>query len=255
MGRRDRTFIGGANESFRSTQWADIVRAREGDPAARQKAVARILGQYWKPVYCYLRRKGYGNEKAKDLTQGFFCDIVLGRGLIERADPGKGKFRAFLLKALTNYAVSVARAEQAGKRMPREGLVTLDDDDRSVPEPRHGASPEEAFHCAWAASLIEGVLADVERACRADGLQKHWRVFHAMVVAPILHGEAPPPAAELCTTLGIASPAKAYNMNVTVKRRFQAGLCDRVCQYVTSEAEVADEIREIMAALSRRAGR
>ena len=252
MARRDFTFIGGENESFESTQWGEIIRVRDGDDPTRERAIARILGQYWKPVYCYLRRKGYANDKAKDLTQGFFCDVVLGRRLIERADPRKGKFRTFLLTALNNYAVSIARAEQANKRMPTEGLVALDGDDGPVPEPRGDVSPEEAFHCAWAASLIESVLADVERRCLADGLDRHWQVFRAMVVEPILHGESSPRLEALCEELGIASRTKAYNMNVTVKRRFQAGLAERVRQYAGSDAEVNEEIGEIMAALSHR---
>jgi len=34
--------------------------------------MGEMLKTYWKPVYCYLRCKGYDNEQAKDLTQGFF---------------------------------------------------------------------------------------------------------------------------------------------------------------------------------------
>ena len=38
--------------------------------------VDRLLRRYWKPVYCYLRHKGYSNENAKDLTQGFFETVA-----------------------------------------------------------------------------------------------------------------------------------------------------------------------------------
>jgi len=252
MARKDHTFIGGEHGSFESTQWTQIFLAGGGEEGPRKKAVARILGQYWKPVYCYLRRKGYDNEKAKDLTQGYFCDIVLGRKLLERADPRKGKFRTLLLTALNNYAISVARREQAGKRKPAEGLIALDGDDAPVPEPRDDVTPQEAFQCAWAAALVEAVLEEVERGCLADGRQRHWRVFHALVVQPILGEGAPVPLAELCETLGIDSTTKAYNMNVTVKRRFQAAMEARVRQYTDSDAAVQEEIRDIMAALSRR---
>jgi len=252
MPNRDSTSIGGRNEGFETTHWTEIVRAREADGTARDRAVASILGQYWKPVYCYLRRKGYGNEKAKDLTQGFFCDIVLERKLIERADREKGKFRTFLLTALNHYAISLSRAERAEKRMPRNGLIALDGADSAVPEPRDDTTPQEAFQCAWAASLLGDVLKELEAGCRADGLAKHWEVFHATVVQPILDGEKSPPLRRLCGRFGIESETKAYNMSVTVKRRFQAGLARRVRRYVNSDSEVQEEIREMMAALAKR---
>ena len=38
-------------------------------------------------------------EDTKDLTQGFFHEVVLDRNLIQRADQVKGRFRSFLLHA------------------------------------------------------------------------------------------------------------------------------------------------------------
>ena len=40
-------------------------------------------------------------------------------------------------------------------------------------------------------------------------------------------------------------------MNVTVKRRFQAALRRRVRQYVSSDVEVEQEIRDMMEVLSK----
>jgi len=255
MRRGNRTTLGGPNEAFEATDWSAILRARTEDPARRRDAVGGILGRYWKPVYGYLRRKGYPNDDAKDLTQGFFAAVVLGRGLVQRADPARGRFRTFLLTALDRYATSVRRAKTARKRAPAGGLVSLDGiEGLADAEPAPGQTPEQAFHHAWAAALLDRVLAEVREACATDGKAAHWSVFDARVVRPILEGTDPPPLPGLCVALRIADEAAASNMIVTVKRRFQAALRRHVAGDVAGEADVDAEIRDLMAILARAAG-
>jgi len=250
--RSDKTTMGGRAEGFTTTHWSVILELQEGgDEARRQAALNELLGRYWKPVYCYLRRKGCGNEEAKDLTQGFFMEVVLGRGLVEQADQAKGRFRTFLLTALDRYATSVHRAATAKKRMPEGGLAPLDAvDGTRLPEPADDATPEGAFHYAWACELLDEVLAEVASGCRERGMAVHWAVFRARVLRPILDDERPVPLRELCSEHGIESEARASNMLVTVKRRFQAALRARVRLLVVSDADVDAEIGELMAILS-----
>ena len=82
------TSIGGVGEAFLTTHWSLIEKAQSSEEGSRE-LIGLLLKKYWKPVYCYLRRKGYDNEQAKDLTQGFFHEVVLGRGLIKKADQSK----------------------------------------------------------------------------------------------------------------------------------------------------------------------
>ena len=71
MAYSEPTGMGGAQQAFLTTQWSLIQSIQEGKD--QDKAlIGFLLKQYWKPVYCYLRHKGHGNEQAKDLTQGFF---------------------------------------------------------------------------------------------------------------------------------------------------------------------------------------
>jgi RNA polymerase sigma-70 factor (ECF subfamily) len=79
----DRTSMGGAETRFQRTCWTDILNAKTLDEPRRREVTNDLIKKYWKPVYCYLRRKGCSNEAAKDLTQGFFHEIVLGRDLIQ----------------------------------------------------------------------------------------------------------------------------------------------------------------------------
>ena len=74
----DRTSMGGPRERFETIDWTAIVRAQASDADVRRPALENLCRQYWKPVYCYLRRKGHDNETAKDLTEGFFAEVAGG---------------------------------------------------------------------------------------------------------------------------------------------------------------------------------
>jgi RNA polymerase sigma-70 factor (ECF subfamily) len=243
--------MGGLRSTFAVTQWSQM-RAFAGLSPDQQKAVLEELAaRYWKPVYCYLRRKGYDNEQAKDLTQGFFHEVVMGRQLIERADESKGRFRTFLLTALDRYVISVHRRQTASKRCPTAGMTPLDDTADAASAAAASLGPEEAFTYAWAIELLQDVLDQVERQCVQDGKQVHWQLFHLHVVEPIITGQEPPSLVQLCGRFDIPATTRAENMIVTVKRRFQAAMRDRVSQYVGSDEEIEQEIRDLMEILSR----
>jgi len=251
MKNSGRTQIGGARDSFHTTHWTLVFSARTEDGARRREVEGVVLGPYWKPVYCYLRRKGYDNEKAKDLTQGFFGH-VLEKGIIQRADREKGKFRTFLLTALDRYATSVYRKETARKRMPIGGMVPLDGlDGQNLPEPAEDSSPEQAMTYALASELLDKVLAEVMADCCEEGLAIHWQVFQARVIQPIVDGMDPPSLADVCREYGIADEAKASNMAITVKRRLCKALRAHVRQLVNSDDEVDGEISDLMRILSK----
>jgi len=252
----DKTRIGGSSEAFEQTRWTDISDARTMDAERRRRAVGKVMARYWKPVYAYLRRKGMGNEEAKDLTQGFFAEVVLGRDLIQQADRARGRFRTFLLTALDRFVTSDYRKRAACIRRPEGGILALDAmADGPPPVPARSAKPDEAFAHAWALQLVEDVLEAVEAACRQAGQVQHWEVFRRTVVAPALSGAEAPAMSRLCEELGIEGPGRASNMNVTVKRRFRSVLRARVRESVESDDEVEREIRDLMEILSRgRAG-
>ena len=250
MTRSDKTSMGGARSTFQTTHWSEIRNARTYDESRQRAIVDNLIRRYWKPIYCYLRRKGYDNDPAKDLTQGFFHEIVLGRHLIQQADEAKGRFRTFLLRTLDHYLISVHRAEVTAKRKPRERIVSLEDFDEDY-LPSEDMKPDEAFTYAWASVLLDDVLAEVEKGCSRDNQESHWKVFRARVLDPLLKGTEPVPLGDLCKRFGIEGEQKASNMIVTVKRRFQAAMSSRVLQHVESDNEVEQEICDLIEILSR----
>ena len=243
----DKTTIGGVRGTFQTTCWIDIRDAKASDSARRKAVLDNLLRVYWKPVYCYLRRKSYDNEQSKDLTQGFFQEIVLGRKLIQQADRTKGRFRTFLLFALERYLKSVHRKRTAKKRIPKNRMIRLEHIDQAeLPEPVEELSAGDCFNYAWVSALLDKMLAEVEDQCRKDGLTMHWEVFCARVIQPIKENTDPPAMSEICDRYGIETTAKASNMIVAVKRRFQATLRRHLRETVSSEGQVNEELRELM---------
>lgn len=252
MSNFDRTSIGGWQSRFQTTQWLEMRALAGLDDRQRRELLNGLISRYWKPVYCYLRRKGHDNERAKDLTQSFFHEIVMGRRLIEQADEAKGRFRTFLLTALDRYVISVHRYRTAAKRSPTQGTIPLDDDvEATLSVAAKSMEPDDAFTYVWAVQLLEDTVAELRERCAHDGKDVHWQLFRARVLDPIIAGCQAVPLSELCTQFDIATPVKAENMIVTVKRRFQTAMKDRVREYVASDEEVEQEIRDLMAILSR----
>ena len=49
--------------------------AQSESPVA-QEALEKLCRAYWRPIYGFVQRQGIGPEEAKDITQGFFADLL-----------------------------------------------------------------------------------------------------------------------------------------------------------------------------------
>lgn len=245
MGSGDYTDIGGVRQAFLTTHWSLIEGAgREGDD--ERALIGLLLERYWKPVYCYLRRKGYGNEQAKDLTQGFFHEVVLNRHLIERADPAKGRFRSFLLHALNQYVIDRQRRQTTARQIPPEKLVPLDMAQPPVEIEAMGTlDPEQSFNYAWKADLLDRVLTEVRDRYARQGMEGHWGILRARLVEPVMSDRPPTPYAELCRTYGIENETAAANMLKSAKRLFRSILEKHVRQTVVCGEGIEEELQEV----------
>lgn len=251
MAYRDRTDMGGMRETFLTTHWSLIEDVKEHEDKDRA-LIGLLLERYWKPIYCYLRGKGYGNEQAKDLTQGFLHEVVLSRHLVERADPSKGRFRSFLLHALNQYLVDEQRRGTAKKRIPEAKLVPLDVTQLPVlPQKVRELDPEQRFHYAWKADLLERALSELKQWYVGRRMDTHWHIFRDRLLRPSLEGLEAPSLAQLCEKCGIESEAKASNMLGTVKRQFQTILTRQVRQTVLSGEAAEEELGEMFKFLKK----
>ena len=96
-----------ASPVFATTHWSVVLAAGQNRSDGAAKALEELCRTYWYPLYAYLRRKGYSEHDAQDLTQGFICQLLERRSL-EKVEREKGKFRSFLLASL-NYFLADER--------------------------------------------------------------------------------------------------------------------------------------------------
>jgi RNA polymerase sigma-70 factor (ECF subfamily) len=237
---------GAPGGAFPATHWSRLLALRAGAPAERDAILNFLIQRYWKPVYCYLRRAGCGEEEAKDLVQDFFA-FCLQRDFFDQADPARGRFRSFLLGSLSHFLANARRAARARKRRPEQGSVPLRDPasaSSAAFEPADRATPEAVFHRAWVSDLIQRVLRRMEHECQATAKQAHYEILRQRLVLPALEGAEPPPLRDLAGRLGL-SEKQAANCLLTARRAFRRLLQEEIRSYAASEAEVAAEIRDL----------
>ena len=96
--------------SFPLTSWGRVCDAQEGECEARDE----LSETYRSPLEHYFRKYGMVNE-AEDLAQEVLIRVFHG-GVLERADPQKGRFRSLLCAVARNVLLSHFQRINAKKR-------------------------------------------------------------------------------------------------------------------------------------------
>jgi len=140
-----------SGESFRTTRWTQVSRAKAESPEGR-RALAELCDAYYEPVAAFLRCELREADAARDLAHDFFASMLAG-GAITRAEQERGRFRAYLLGAVKHF---LSHHREAARRMKRGGgLANVSLNDTAAGEARLVAdagvlSPDAAFDRQWA---------------------------------------------------------------------------------------------------------
>ena len=228
------------------TNWSLIFDAARGGDLPATTALEQLVRRYWPAVYAFIRSSGRDVHEAADLTQGFVCDVILSRNLLQHADPKRGRFRSLLLGALQNYLREKHRHDSRAKRSSGTKLLHLEESELASVQTSASMTPEQAFSAEWNATLIRQVLERVRAGCLTSGLEAHWNVFEARVVRPLLFGEPRLPYSKLVERLELNDAGQAANMMITVKRRFVQALLDEVSYTVSDPVQVEEELRALL---------
>src|SRR5438105_4219408 len=110
---------------FPSTHWSVVLAAGQRSNPAAQAALEQLCKAYWYPLYAFVRRRGYSPEDAEDLTQSFFARL-LERDYVKQADRERGKFRTFLLTALSHFLADEWDRAHRFKRGGAHQFIAID---------------------------------------------------------------------------------------------------------------------------------
>lgn len=145
---------------FATTHWSVVVSAGKTGSEAAFVALEKLCQAYWYPLFAYVRRRGYNEDQAKDLTQAFFAKLI-DRNYLSTANPELGRFRTFLLTSLNHFLANEWNRGQAQKRGGGVEFISLDyvheQEDRVI-DPGHELTPERIYEKAWAEAVLAKVL-------------------------------------------------------------------------------------------------
>jgi DNA-directed RNA polymerase specialized sigma24 family protein len=243
------SFPGGGLEpgrSFRTTHWSVVMAARHA-PTAESVAALEVLAKtYWMPLYTFIRRRGTDPTEAQDLTQGFFTRLLEKEWLLS-ADAERGRFRTFLLTALTRFLSDEYDRATALKRGGGTTLVPLDfglAEERLALEPADGRTPEQAFDRAWAEALLEKVLSRLAAEFDEGGRTGRFAVLKQFLTEDAGDGSYPRAAAEL----GLSESAVKSGIH-RLRRRYGELIHEEIALTLVAEADIDSELEHFLAAL------
>lgn len=235
--------IGGIGPTqFPATHWSLIRKAREPGAADSIPAWDRMIREYWRAVYAYVRRRwNKSADDAADLTQGFFTRLFEHRDL-GAAD--QSSFRAFLRIALQHFLVDEHRRTDASKRGGGARLESLDAiraDRGDLPIPSEDQTPDEVFDSAWNRAVLHGALHDLRADPPATGGPTLFDVLRLYYFEPGEDRTYEGVAAQL----GVSAREVRHAL-VRARAELRERIRTRVEQYVEGPVEVEAEIRLIL---------
>jgi RNA polymerase sigma factor (sigma-70 family) len=236
-----------APDDFATTRWSVVLLAGRNDTERARTALAKLCQTYWYPLYVYVRRRGSSPPDAQDLTQGFF-EQLLERQALAKADPARGRFRAFILTAMKNFLAHERERARALKRGGGQEILSLDlaaAERRFAAEPVDGASPDKLFDRHWTLALLSEVLRKLEAEHQKQGKAE----MFALLKETLAGARTELPYAELATRLDWSEGAVKVAVH-RLRKRYRELLQAEIAQTVAGPAEAEQEMRYLFASLA-----
>ena len=228
------------SDRFATTQWSQVIQARDGTESEGRQAMESLCETYWYPLYAYIRHRGTDPEEAKDLTQAFFTDL-LSRDFLSNVDPSKGKFRSFLLASLRHFLTNEWQRSTAQKRGSGAYTLSLDTDSaeqRFKLEPVEELTPEEIYERRWAVTVMQRAMG---RLSEESDNQTQFEAFRPFLTS----GENQIPYSRVAADLDISEGAVKTAVH-RLRKRYGRCLRAEIADTVGDEAEIDGEVRHLL---------
>ena len=236
------------DRDFPTTHWTVVLNAANPRRPESRAALQSLCEAYWYPLYAYARRRGASGDDARDLTQDFFVRILEGRYL-DRADPEKGKFRAFLLTSFRFFLSDEADRARAQKRgggttvLPFE-IATAEQ--RYQREPRDEETPERIYQRRWALAMLDRTIGRLR-----SEFEQHGRLDHFDKLKAFLLSNSDVPYSVLAPELGMSESALKVSIH-RLRKRYRELFRQEIEATVSGPEAVEEELRFLVVALTQR---
>jgi RNA polymerase sigma-70 factor (ECF subfamily) len=232
---------------FPVTHWSVVLTAgHDSSPGARE-ALEQLCRAYWYPLYCYVRRQVGSAADAEDLTQSFFAHL-LERNALAKVSREKGRFRSFLLAALRYFLADEWDKVRAQKRGGGCEVVSWNEagaEERYQRERGNELTAEQLYERRWAMAVLDRASARLHEEFAAAGKATLGEELRGLQEDAAEAG----PYVEVAARLSM--PVNTLKSHVRrYRQRFRELLCEEVAQTVATPADVADELRRLIAVVS-----
>jgi RNA polymerase sigma-70 factor (ECF subfamily) len=233
--------------TFLTTHWSVVSSAGDATAPESQQALETLCRTYWYPLYAYVRRRGYSPEDAQDLTQEFFARL-LARNWVGDADPHKGRFRTFLLTAMSHFLADEWDRLKAQKRGGGQRVLPLEvetAETRFQLEPPDPLTPEKIYERRWAETLLETVFERLRRDYEAEGKA----ALFIELKGCLTQARAALPYTELAARLKLSEGALRVAVH-RLRQRYRELLRAEIAHTVADAGEVEEELRYLFRVLT-----
>jgi RNA polymerase sigma-70 factor (ECF subfamily) len=216
--------------------------------SASSAALEQLCRAYWRPIFVFALRKGWGEEDAKDLTQQFFARL-LERNDFKGMDPAKGKFRTFLLTAFTHFLANEYDRANALKRGGGRKFISLEEflpNERGDISEVAKYSPAALFDLRWAKTIVQAALLELKKEMTAERKELQFEILKVYLTADAGNGDYSA-SAKLLEVEASSVPVLVHRL----RQRYRALVREEVAQTVTSPVELEEEMRHLFEVLNQ----
>lgn len=229
-----------------TTQWSQVLAARDGSDTEARNALEALCGVYWEPIYAYVRHQGHGPDEAADLTQAYFTEL-LEKDFLADVDPSRGRFRSFLFVSLRHFLSHQRDRARAEKRGGKVRTISLDVEGA---EHRYGVhlpremTPDEVFEYRWAVTMLERALSRLRQDSVDSGREAQFDALRQYLTSV----ERDVPYRETARALQMSEGSVK---TAVYRLRMRLGQCLRaeVADTVADPGEIDDEVRNLLSAV------
>jgi RNA polymerase sigma-70 factor (ECF subfamily) len=234
-------------ESFHTTRWTLVRHAGDESSDGRQ-ALEELCATYYEPVVAFLRRGGGDPESAREDAHEFFARLLESPNL-GGAEPGRGRFRSYLLGALKHH---LAHERERGLRQKRGGgatMIPLEPGTDTSPGIELGDAralpPDREFDREWALHVLRRATEALVAEWHAEGKDDQFKQLQPFIGGDAEHGEL----AALAERLGENAATLRKTLS-RMRQQFRHHVKAQLAPTLAESADIDDEMRALLHALA-----
>jgi RNA polymerase sigma-70 factor (ECF subfamily) len=227
------------------------LQAGQEETAAARGALESLCKSYRYPLYVHARRRGRSHQDAEDSTHQFLVRLI-ERKLVQHANPGRGRFRSFLLTSFKNFLADEWDKLNAEKRGGGQKLISWDDvnpEERYALEPCDSLTPDQIYEKRWAATLLDRVMKRLEMDRSSERQRREFDLLrnHVWGTGPALRHD------EVAAQLGIKEDSvktAVFRLRDEFRKRLREEVRQTMESPNPSPQELDEELRYLQSVLN-----